>query len=61
MNDKLREDTDLSAADLMFKVKRLEGYIKKAERRIASHEKKLDQLEKKMKTQGEIIRRKVLA
>lgn len=45
----LDEKTVLSAEDVLSKVKRLDGYIKKTERRIKMHEKALTKLREQMK------------
>lgn len=57
----LQEETRLSADDLKFKVKRLEVYIKKADRRISLLEKKLAKVEGEIRSQGNLLKKKVLA
>ena len=61
MTEKLQEETRLSVADLKFKIKKLEGYLKKTDRRIVALEKKLARVEEELRAQGNILKRKVLA
>ena len=55
------EENKLSVKDVMLKVQKLEGYIKKAERRIASHEKQLARLRSELKSEIRSLKEKVLA
>jgi hypothetical protein len=58
------EKKDLSREDIQGKIKRLQGYIAKTERQIATHEKALTRLREKMrkemqKTMGSVLRGKI--
>ena len=61
----LEEKKEISYKDLVAKIKRLDGYIKKAERRITVHEKALVKLREKIKKeiqkaiQGVILKGKI--
>jgi hypothetical protein len=61
MAELLKEETSVSAADLKVKVEKLDGYIKRSERRIATLEKKLAKVEEKLKLQDTLLKRKVMA
>ncbi len=45
----LEEKESLSAEEILSKIKRLDGYIRKTERRINIHEKALTKLREKMR------------
>ena len=47
MDNKLQEETQLTARDIELKIQKLDGYIRKAKQRIAAHERKLEILQKK--------------
>ena len=60
----LEEKNELSHEEIVSKIKRLDGYIKKTERRIKVHEKALEKLREKMrkeiqKTMNGILKGKI--
>lgn len=57
----LEEETRISADDLLFKVKKLEGYIKRAERRLTTHEKKLAKLREELKKEIRLLKERIMA
>jgi hypothetical protein len=59
MTDRLKEEKKLSPADLKFKVKKLESYVRRADQRINALEKKLLKIEREMQSQP-VFRKKVL-
>jgi predicted nucleic acid-binding Zn-ribbon protein len=61
MENKLQEEKEISLKDIAVKVTRLEMYIKKAERRIASHEKKISLLRKELKHEVRKLKERLLA
>jgi len=61
MSRLLEEETKLSTKDLLFKVQKLDGYIKKIERRIGSHERKLARLREELKKELKLLKEKILA
>jgi predicted nucleic acid-binding Zn-ribbon protein len=61
MTEYLQEEEKVSIKDILSKVQKLEGYIKKAERRIASHEKQLARLRSELKSEIRSLKEKVLA
>ena len=60
MSELLQEEKEVSAADLKVKVQKLDGFIKRAERRIATLEKKLAKYDEKQRQQGLLSTKKVL-
>ena len=62
MSEKLKEETkEISVMDLMTKIHKLEIFVKKAERRIAVHEKKLEKLRKDLSNQVKNLKKRMLA
>jgi hypothetical protein len=57
----LEEETRLSSKDIILKVKKLEGYIKRTERRIMSHEKKLNKLREEFKKELKLLKERIMA
>jgi hypothetical protein len=57
----LEEETKISTEDLLFKVKKLEGYIKRAERRLNTHEKKLAKLREEFKKELRLLKERIMA
>ncbi len=60
----LEEKKELSREEILSKIKRLDGYIKKSERRLKMHEKAVEKLREKMrkeiqKTMKGILRGKI--
>lgn len=45
----LEEKKELTGEEILSKIKRLDGYIKKSERRVKTHEKALDKLREKIR------------
>jgi hypothetical protein len=61
MSEMLQEEKEVSAADLKVKVQKLDGFVKRAERRIATLEKKLAKYDENMRLQGGLSAKKVVA
>jgi len=59
MTEKLKEEKQISIKDVLFKLQKLEGFIRKAERRISSHEKKLARLRKELKSEIKSIKERL--
>lgn len=57
----LEEETKVSAEDILFKVRKLEGYIKRTERRLSTHEKKLTRLREELKKELKILKERIMA
>jgi predicted nucleic acid-binding Zn-ribbon protein len=60
-NIMLQEEKELTIKDVVFKVQKLEGYIKKAERRVKSNEKKLERLRKELRSEIKSIKTRLMA
>ena len=62
MTEKLKEEIkEVSVQDLLVKIHKLEIFVKRAERRIASHERKLDGLKKDLKNEIKNLKKRLTA
>ncbi|HVN66840.1 MAG TPA: hypothetical protein VMT55_00585 [Candidatus Sulfotelmatobacter sp.] len=61
MPELLQEEKSVSLADLKVKVLKLDGYIKRAERRVALLEKKLAKVAEKLRFQNALLKKQVMA
>jgi len=61
MTNKLQEENKLSPADLTVKMKKLDSFIKKAERRITMQEKKLAKLREQLRSEFRLIKGRITA
>ena len=60
MSETVQEEKQVTTRDIAVKIKKLEGFIIKAERRIAAQERQLGKLRSKMKTEGKLTQKRVL-
>jgi len=61
VTEKLQEETKISVKDLRIKIQKLEGYIRRAERRLSAHEKKLAKLREELKAEIKILKERLIA
>jgi len=57
----LQEENTVSISDLLTKIHKLEVFVKKAERRISSHEKKLSRLKKDLQSEIKNLKKRMMA
>lgn len=57
----LQEEKEISVKDLLVKIHKLEVYVKKADRRISVHEKKLTKLKKDLKNEIKNLKKRMMA
>ncbi len=61
MIEALKETDQLSEKDFLLKIQKLEGYIRRAERRIDAHEKKLAKMREEQKVEIQTLKGSTVA
>lgn len=61
MTEALKETDELSEKDFLLKIQKIEGYIRRAERRIESHEKKLAKMREEQKVEIQTLKGSMVA